>query len=195
MNPNFSNNITATYQNQEYQRIIFGVLKRLHIDFYHPDRPDFEQDARLIMAQAMEQFENVHVEPTADRQKARNLYLYQHLYWRLLDRLRAQQRQRERIQLSIDQESSFENNENSSISLEKIFRDFAADRQFCRCETDQFFRTLLTHLTVQQRRYLELLYLGYQPSEIAERLHISKQAVTNLRRRVINCGRALLNDG
>lgn len=195
MNPNFSNNLTATYQNPEYQRIIFGVLKRLHIDFYHPDRADFEQDARMIMAQAMEQFENVHVEPTADRQKARNLYLYQHLYWRLLDRLRTQQRQRERIQLSIDQESNFQNNENSSISLEKIFRDFAADRQFCRCETDQFFRTLLTHLTVQQRRYLELLYLGYQPSEIAERLHISKQAVTNLRRRVINCGRVLLNDG
>lgn len=195
MNPNFRNYLAETYDNPEYQRIIFGVLKRLHINFYHPERPDFEQEARLIMAQAMDNFESVHVEPTTDRQKARNLYLYQHLYWRLLDRLRVQQRQRERIQLSIDQESNSQNDESASISLEKIFRDFSADRQFSRCETDHFFKTLLNHLTTQQRRYLELLYLGYQPNEIAARLHISKQTVTNLRRRVIKCGRALLNDG
>lgn len=195
MNPNLSHYLLATYEHSEYQRILFGVLKRLHVDYYHPERADFEQEGRLIMAEALCQFERVHVEPTTDRDQTCCLYIYQRLYWRLLDRLRVQQHRSEHIQFSLDQLNDPEREENTANSLLKIFQDPGVERQFCRCETDQFFRTLLGRLTIQQRRYLELLYLGYQPGEIAERLQISKQAVSNLRRRVINSGRALLNGG
>lgn len=192
MNSVFSDNLAATYTNPEFNRIVFGVLKRLHINYYHPDRTDFEQDARILMAEAMIKFEETVVKPAADRQKARNLYLYQHLYWRLLDRLKAEQAKREHIQLSIDQESS---DSDEQKTFEKIFQDPSTDRQFAACETDLFFACLLKRLTSEQRRYVQMIYLGYTGPEIAKRLGISRQGVANLRRRVIQAGQQLLKEG
>lgn len=192
MNLSLSEYLTSTYTDQELNRIIYGVLKRLHINFYHPDRADFEQDARIIMAEGMLQFERLVVEPTNGKQQARNVYLYQHLYWRLLDKLKAQQRQQEHIQLSIDQCNG---EDDEQKSLEKIFQDLSAEHHFARCETNLFFATLLKRLTPNQRRYLQMIYLGYTGSEIADRLQISRQGVANLRRRVIIAGRQLLKEG
>lgn len=191
MHPEFRNYLSETYTNPECQRIIYGVLKRLHINYYHQERADFEQDARLLMAEAMVQFAATHVEPVIDRDQVRNLYLYQHLYWRLLDKIRARQRQALHHQLSIDQ---FSASDDDQLQLEKILKDFSAERFFVKCETDEFFTTLIKQLTTKQRRYLQMIYLGYSQSEIADRLQISKQAVANLRRRVIESGRRLLNN-
>lgn len=186
MNPEISQNIALTYTNDEFNHIIFGVLKRLHIDFYHPERADLEQEARIIMAESMVKFDHDHQSACDERE--RNLYLYQSLYWRLLDRLRRTQRNHERVDLSLDQEFGDE----EKYQMQKIMQDFSAEAAFDRLEMNHFFTKLLSSLSTQQRRYVQFVYLGYTNTEIAKRMHISKQAVTNLRRRVIECGRKLL---
>lgn len=193
MNQELNYYLTIVSQNVEYQRIIYGVLKRLHIYPYHPYRADYEQEAHLIMSLALQDFHE-HNHKCTDAKKV-GLFLYQRLYWRLLDRLRAEQIQRNHIQFSIDQINDDHHDEEMPNMFSKIFHDQSVDRQFCHCEINQFFQQLLPLLTNQQRRYLELVYLDYSPAEIAERLHISQQAVSNLRRRVIKCGRTLLNEG
>lgn len=45
MNQKLNYYLTIISQNVEYQRIIYGVLKRLHIHSYHPYRADYEQEA------------------------------------------------------------------------------------------------------------------------------------------------------
>lgn len=191
MNPNFNYYLTATYHNQEYQRMINGVLKRLHITSYHPQRTDYEQEAHLLMATALCQLTSA----VRNDQQACNVYLYQRLFWRLLDQVRADQTYRSHIQLSIDQINQDDSASDGHVMLENIFHDWTADRQFCQCEINHFLQQLIQQLTDQQRRYLELVYLDYSPTKIAERLRISRQAVANLRQRVINCGRSLLNEG
>lgn len=193
MNEELNYYLTMTYQNVEYQRIIYGVLKRLHIHYYHPNRADYEQEAHLIMASALIQLKSINFDSA--KIKEVYLFLYQRLYWRLLDKLRVDQVQRQHIQFSIDQVNQDNNGEDLPNMFSKIFRDDSVDQQFCRCEINQFFQQLIPLLTDQQRRYLELVYLDYSTSEIAERLQISRQAVSNLRRRVIECGRTLLNEG
>lgn len=186
MQPELGKNLEETYTNQKLNRIIYGALKRLHINFYHPNRANFEQDACLIMAQAMMDFDQL------DSTTSRNVYLFQRIYWRLLDQLRAEQKKKEHAALSYDQLNATDDSEKS---LEKIFRDFSAEHHFTRCETDLFYAQLIERLTPQQRRYLQMLHLGYNGPEIAERLGISRQAVANLRKRVIIAGCQLLNEG
>lgn len=189
MTLNLNDYLQTTYTDPECQRIIFGVLKRLHIYYYHPDRTDFEQEARMIMAKAMQRFDTTHSKLPSQHGHARYLYLYQHLYWRLIDRLRVQKRQTEQIQMSLDKDFA---NTAAQIQQEKILQDFAAEHEFTKREIHNFLQILITQLTTQQRRYLQLLYLGYKPSEIADRLGISRQAVANLRRRIIKIGRQLV---
>lgn len=186
---NLNDYLQTTYTDPECQRIIFGVLKRLHISYYCPDRADFEQDARLIMAKAMQRFDSTHSNLPSQHNHARYLYLYQHLYWRLIDRLRVQKRRTAQIQMSLDKDFA---NTAAQIQQEKILQDFAAEHEFTKLEINNFLQTLISQLTTQQRRYLQLLYLGYKPSEIADRLGISRQAVANLRRRIIKIGRHLV---
>ena len=189
MTLNLNDYLQTTYTDPECQRIIFGVLKRLHISYYQPDRADFEQEARLIMAKAIQRFDSTHSNLSSDHKSARYLYLYQHLYWRLIDRLRVQKRQTEQIRMSLDKDFA---NTAAQIQQEKILQDFAAEHEFTKREIHNFLQILITQLTTQQRRYLQLLYLGYKPSEIADRLGISRQAVANLRRRIIKIGRQLV---
>ncbi|WP_295731039.1 sigma-70 family RNA polymerase sigma factor [uncultured Limosilactobacillus sp.] len=174
--------LKTTYQDTECQCIIFGVLKRLHIDHYHPDRPDYEQEARLIMARGMLSYDTQHRSEHHD-DHPRYCYLYQHLYWRLIDQLRNQTRRRQQIEMSLDKEFA---DCDAQMQQEKILRDLTAEVKFINCEISQLMRSLLQQLTPQQRRYVQMLYLGYRPSEIATRLGISRQAVANLRKRVIN---------
>ena len=189
MTLNLNDYLQTTYTDPECQRIIFGVLKRLHISYYQPDRADFEQEARLIMAKAIQRFDSTHSNLSSDHKSARYLYLYQHLYWRLIDRLRDQTRQTDQIRMSLDTDFA---DTAAQIQQEKILQDFAAEHEFTKREIHNFLQILITQLTIQQRRYLQLLYLGYKPSEIADRMGISRQAVANLRRRIIKTGRQLV---
>lgn len=177
--------LQTTYEDPECQRIIFGVLKRLHINHFHPERADYEQEARIIMAKGMLRYDTTH----RGNSNARYLYLYQHLYWRLIDCLRAQKRRLQQIEMSLDKDYD---DLNAQLQQEKILQDFAAEHEFTKREMDQFMKKFLERLTPQQRRYIQMLYLGYRPSEIATRLGISRQAVANLRRRIIDVGQHLV---
>lgn len=186
MHPELGNNLEKTYTNGELNRIIYGVLKRLHINFYHPNRADYEHEARLIMAEAM--IDSAKLNHVTNR----NVYLFQRVYWRLLDQLRTENKKKAHINLSFDQ---LNDEDDAEKSLEKILRDFSADHHFVQCETELFFAQLIKRLTPHQRRYLQMIHLGYTGPEIAERLNISRQAVANLRQRVIIAGRQLLKEG
>ncbi|WP_251546447.1 helix-turn-helix domain-containing protein [Limosilactobacillus caecicola] len=182
-----SDYLKETFDNQEYQKILFGVLKRLHIDYYHPERADFEQEARLVMANELTRLAH---QPAEQQPTNLNLHLYQHLYWRLLDQLRRAQRHQEREPVSLDQSQE----DDEKLSLTALLSDEQAGYAFETCELRQFWQRLLKELTPNQIRYLKLVASGYSQKEIAERLHISRQAVSNLRQRVICQGRKLMKE-
>lgn len=70
----------------DHQVVVYGVLKRLHIKPWQVNYADLKQEGFLVFAQKYAQY------PGADDDKARLAYLYQAVYWHLLDILRKQNR-------------------------------------------------------------------------------------------------------
>lgn len=119
MNQKLNYYLTIISQNVEYQRIIYGVLKRLHIHSYHPYRADYEQEAHLIMTLELQDFHEQNFSQSDTKEV--DLFLYQRLYWSLLEKLRAEQIQRHDIQFSIDQINDDHHDEEAPNMLSKIF--------------------------------------------------------------------------
>lgn len=89
----------AYLMEENHQGLVHGVLKRLHILPNHPQYDDLVQEGCIRFAQKYVEY---------DATTAHNSllsYLYQGVYWHLLDLLRKQQRQTEHTQkMSADQE-------------------------------------------------------------------------------------------
>lgn len=172
--------LQMTYQDPDLQSIIFGVLKRLHIDPGHCDRADLVQEARLTVATALVELEKVDLE-----MRQRNIYIYQKVYWRLLDILRRINYLHSHTCFSIDSESDPE-------YFQNLMKDFSTNTSFCWCERRTIMKLLVSKLTLQQRKYINLCCIDYSDGEIAHHLGISKQVVANLRKRIIDKGRKLI---
>lgn len=166
----FQKAIKQSYKPQ-YQSIIFGALKRLHQCPQQANWDDLVQEARIVLASKLMVIGN--------NDKQRNPYLYQYVYWRLLDLLRSQQR---RLTRQVNQD------EDNQIILPI---DDHMSEVYERRENDQLFKQLKPILTSRQKAYLDLLLQGYSDQEIALAWHCSRQALNNLRRRVIAKGRRL----
>ena len=117
----------------------------MNIHRYHPYRADYEQEAHLIMALALQDFHEQNFNQADAKEDV--LFLYQWMYWRLLNKLRAEQIHRQHIQFSIDQINDDHHDEEVPNMLSKIFHDQSVDHQFCHCEINQFFQQLLPLLT------------------------------------------------
>lgn len=76
----------------DHEVILFAVLKRLHISRQHADYEDYLQEARLLFPEVYEAFPE---DPIAKPHQFL-AYAQQHLYWRLLDRLRRDRKQNDR---------------------------------------------------------------------------------------------------
>lgn len=167
----FQKAIKESYQPQ-YQSIIFGALKRLHQTPYQENWDDMVQEARIALASKL---------MSRDNGKKQGSYLYQCVYWRILDLLRS--RQRRVIHQSVHSDDS-----QLPVPVDENMAEI-----YARHENDQLFKQLKVVLTLQQQAYLDLLLQGYSDTEIALSWHCSRQAIHNLRHRVIEKGRRLFS--
>ena len=165
--------LAQTYE-PAYQSIIYGALKHLHVDYGHPLREDLAQEARLVMAAEM-----ARLTASGDLLPATVLgpRLYRRISWRILDALRHDYRGQ---QLTI-------NDPDAGYLTPDPRQD--ADINEGRCFLDQ----LADQLTGRQHEYLTWVMQDLPDAVIARRMGISKQAVANLRARVIAQGRRCLD--
>lgn len=150
-----------------YQALIFGALKNLHQSPLQENWDDLVQEARLALASKL---------MLSDKGQINHSYLYQCIYWRILDLLRSQQRRQSR-------------QTSASADQELTFIDYQMARVYARHGNDRLFNQLKPMLTRQQQAYLDLLLSGYGDTEIALQWHCSRQAVNKLRQRIIKKGR------
>ena len=77
----------------EHEKVIYGVLKHLHVSRQDPDYEDLVVEGQLVFAQAF----CMYCESHAIVKEAEVMpYLYQKIKWRLLDLLRKQTRTKQR---------------------------------------------------------------------------------------------------
>ncbi|UQS84939.1 sigma-70 family RNA polymerase sigma factor [Apilactobacillus apisilvae] len=88
----------------DHQVIIYGVLKRLNIPRYTPQYDDLMQEGFIIFAKKYRQYNG------EDDDKKRLAYLYQGVYWHLLDQLRKASRETQKMEfMADDTQDSWEN--------------------------------------------------------------------------------------
>lgn len=88
----------------DHKVVIFGVLKRLNIQRNTPQYDDLMQEGFIIFAKKYHQYQG------PDDDKQRLAYLYQGVYWHLLDQLRKESRNKQKIEfMSVDNQDSWEN--------------------------------------------------------------------------------------
>lgn len=153
-----------------YQSLIYGALKNLHQSPRQANWDDLVQEAHLALAAKL---------MFAGEDQVNHSYLYQYVYWRLLDSLRSQQRRQSHQTSAPDDQY-----------LTCI--DYQMKKVYARHEHDRLFNQLRPILTTQQQAYLDLLLRGYSDTEIALLWHCSRQAVNKLRQRLIKRGRKFL---
>ncbi|TPR37637.1 RNA polymerase sigma factor [Apilactobacillus micheneri] len=88
----------------DHKVIIYGVLKRLNIQRYTSQYDDLMQEGFIAFTQKYNQYHG------PDDDKQRLAYLYQGVYWHLLDQLRKASRNTQKIEfMPADNQDSWEN--------------------------------------------------------------------------------------
>ncbi len=77
----------------EHEKVIYGVLKHLHVSRQDPDYEDLVVEGQIAFAQAYCAYCQAHDSVT---EEAVMPYIYQKIKWRLLDLLRKQMRTKQR---------------------------------------------------------------------------------------------------
>lgn len=170
--PLFQAALQQTYL-PDYQTIIYGALKRLHIDYGHPLREDLVQEARLAMAKELVRLQE---NDTSVFGNAVGAHLYRRVNWLLLDALRHYQR--DRLLFVHDDQTDW------SINPSPV----CPNRQ----EGHAFLQYLTTVLSPRQAEYVSWVMQDLPDTVIADKMGVSKQAIANLRARVIAKARRIL---
>ncbi|WP_412988928.1 sigma-70 family RNA polymerase sigma factor [Pediococcus siamensis] len=152
-----------------HEKIIFGAAKKLHLTPLQDDYQDFIQEGYLAFVQAYDRYPG---SITTDPQKF-CVFAYQAVYWRLLDLLRQTTRLAEHLET--------EHNEEIDMGTSTLNRGFENLYQ------DDLFLQLYHSCTPAEKKFLVDCYiLQLRSSEIARKHHVTRQCVTNWRRRVGN---------
>lgn len=164
--------------------LVHSVLKQLHISPTHDCYDNFFQEGCLIFSHAYTRFPDDPNNPENERRLMN--FAYKRIYWRLLDQLRHQFWEKEHRLGSINDESLDEH------TLNHFTADPNSQHSFVHRENNDFFTQLKAHCSPNEKRYLHaVLLLDLKDSEIAEKYHVSRQAVYSWKRGVIRKARAL----
>lgn len=149
----------------EHEKLIYGVLKKLHVMRTAPIYEDLLQEARISYAKAYEEYYK-------RSPKIRlNVYLYQNVTWRLLDLLRKENKLKLR-----------EANVGDEILLEKGGISSGAEKKVVQQE---FLLELYQNCRpLEQECLILLIFEEKTPTEVALRLGVSRQTVYNLRKKL-----------
>lgn len=152
----------------EHEKVIYGVLKHLHVSRQDPDYEDLVVEGQLVFAQAYCAYCQTHDSVT---EEAVMPYLYQKIKWRLLDLLRKQTRTKQRecgLPENADELWIVANCQNDDV----IIRDLL-ERLWNLC-------------TPKERKFLELqLYSNLNLVKTAKMLEISRKTVYNYKRSIL----------
>lgn len=152
----------------EHEKVIYGVLKHLHVSRQDPDYEDLVVEGQIAFAQAYCAYCQAHDSVT---EEAVMPYIYQKIKWRLLDLLRKQMRTKQRecgLPENADELWIVANCQNDDV----IIRDLL-ERLWNLC-------------TPKERKFLELqLYSNLNLVKTAKMLEISRKTVYNYKRRIL----------
>ncbi|GEL15351.1 sigma-70 family RNA polymerase sigma factor [Pediococcus cellicola] len=157
------------------EKIIYGAAKKLHLHPAQTNYEDFIQEGYLTFVQAYDRYPS---SPLDNPQKF-CIYAYQAVYWRFLDLIRQSNRLADQIEVNplplVNQAHS-----NLEEAFEAIYQD-------------ELFAQLYNSCTKSEQMFLIDCYVYHlKSSEIACKHHVSRQCVSNWRRRVGNKALAYL---
>lgn len=182
--------ITAAFDfllSEERERVIYGVLKRLHVTPIHPQYQDLLQEGRIIFTEAYQAYKKLH--PTAENERDLMLFAYQRIRWRLLDILRKEQ---QHLSNCLSMESILSAGESSpELSFE------AADPATLDLEDEtlncELYEHLLAKCTANEAKYLRQSFVFMRSmTEIAKMYGVSRQTIYNWRAGIQRKARYLL---
>jgi len=153
----------------DHEVVIFGVLRRLHIQPNHEYYDDMVQEGRLV-------FVHAYLKTSATTEKQKLVFIYQKVYWSMLDYLRKQSSVNDHKYVPDDstsnEEELFELPTNHSYEVE--------------CETQAMFAELMDICTQDEKQYLLSAYkYGLNATEIASQYGVSRPTVYKWKRSVL----------
>ena len=152
----------------DHELVVYGVLKKLHIRHDNPYYDDLVQEGMVAFAEKYIQAINLKKSPGSYL-----LFIYQGVYWHLLDFLRKEMRHRAGIEEPDDETDLLAELEDKKKSVGYYDTHIISDE-------------LMTQLTREEARYLSLAYdYGMNITEIAKECQCSRTTVYQWRRGVI----------
>lgn len=139
----------------DHQNVIYGAIKRLHIYRSYEAYDDLVQEGRLAFVRSYLKA------PEAVRKNEHKLlvYIYQGVYWHLLN--------------CLDQLRRKEEHQTEATTLPIQATDLEPTM-----ETNQLYQQLLSVLSPNERRYLTAAYVrGLNVSEMAREFEVSRKAI------------------
>jgi RNA polymerase sigma factor (sigma-70 family) len=156
-----------------HEQLIFGVLKRLHVTKASPHYDDLTQEGQIAFVEKYCQ-----AKKAGKQAKALMVYIYQGVYWKLLDYLRKQASINQHVQ-----PVASEDDDPLAVLADP-------NHTVQGYETNAFASQLREVLTPNEDQYLSLAMLGYNLTEIAAHCGVSRQTVykwrDRLRQKIIN---------
>ncbi|WP_054656100.1 sigma-70 family RNA polymerase sigma factor [Lentilactobacillus kisonensis] len=156
----------AFLQAGDHEKVVYGALKKLHINRSNPFYEDMVQEGMIA-------FVEKYMKAACLEKGPENLlvYIYQGVYWKLLDYLRKQLTVNQHVQgLAGDKDDPLA----ELPDLKQTVADY---------ELNAFSSELRRELTPNEAQYLTLaLDYGYNLTEIAKPCNVSRQTVHNWRK-------------
>ncbi|KRK88000.1 sigma-70 family RNA polymerase sigma factor [Lentilactobacillus sunkii] len=152
----------------DHELVVYGVLKKLYIRRDNPYYDDLVQEGMVAFVEKYIQAIGLNKEPDSYL-----VFIYQGVYWYLLDYLRKEMRHRAGIEEPDDKTNLMEELEDKKKSVGYYDTHILSDE-------------LMKQLTSDETRYLTLAYdYGMNISEIARECEASRTTVYQWRRGVI----------
>jgi RNA polymerase sigma factor (sigma-70 family) len=167
-------NLTAGFNYliaDDHQVVVYGVLKRLHVYPWQTNYADLKQEGFLVFAQKYNQY------PGIDADKPRLAYLYQAVYWHLLDILRKQTRIQQHQCIPPVDKTGLPNWETLEDSYDAIGEWMG----------QTLYVKLWQKCNHRERRFLVGSYeQGLTITEMARQWHVSRKTIYQWKKRVQN---------
>lgn len=154
---------------EQYEGVVFGVLKRMSIHGLHPDYEEFAQIGRMGLVRAYEEFAE---DPAFEEHQGSFVsYAFTKIRWAILDEIRRKTRQREREQVWDE-------------SYDATIADEAGDFSKSILE-DEWLKSILHLLNAEEKRLvIDLCIYRLTMTEIAKKEGVSRKTIYKRRKNV-----------
>lgn len=150
-----------------YTGIVYGVCKKLHFSFFHPDFEDFVQLGLMKLVDAYETYPYP-LEEEAPITFAS--FAYQRIYWHFLDTLRKEQKRMKR-ECTLSEE-------NNQLQTESV----GQTHYFL--ETDLFKKLLCCLTPSEQELLLDLVFYEMTVTAAAKKYKVSRKTIYKRRKKI-----------